>query len=124
LTCRTGKSPFRWTNRELKAFDRLRIAVSSAPVLRCLDLDLPTFVTSDASRYSLCAVLEQEEDGHRRPAAFFSRSMQAAEQNYHPQEQELLVVVDSLRYWRAYLHGRPFTAFVATRTTREKGGRG
>jgi RNase H-like domain found in reverse transcriptase len=61
LTFLTGKSPFRWTNREQNAFDRLRIAVSSAPVLRCFDPDLPTFITSDASEYVLCAFLEQEE---------------------------------------------------------------
>ena len=34
--------------------------------------------------------------------------MSPAEQNYHPQEQELLAIVEALRHWRAYLHGRPF----------------
>jgi RNase H-like domain found in reverse transcriptase/Reverse transcriptase (RNA-dependent DNA polymerase) len=112
LTCLTGKDPFLWGNREKKSFDRLRIAVSSAPVLRSFDPTLPTFVTTDASGYAFGAVLEQEEASHRRPVAFFSRSMQAAKQTYHPKEQELLAVVDSLRNWCAYLHGRHFTVFT------------
>jgi nicotinic acid phosphoribosyltransferase len=69
--------------------------------------DLSTCVTTDASGYAIGAVLEQTDSGSRRLAAFFSRTMSPAEQSYHTQEQELLAIVESLRHWRAYIHGRP-----------------
>jgi hypothetical protein len=108
LTKITGNIPFTWTSVEQEAFDALRIAVTSAPVLRAFDPDLPTFVTTDASGYAIGAVLEQKTSDSCRPVAYFSRTMSPAEQNYHPQEQELLAIIESLRHWRAYLHGRPF----------------
>lgn len=112
LTELTGNVPFQWNDKCDIAFQRLRLAVSSAPVLRCFDPDLPIFVTTDASGLAVGAVLEQEEEGQRRPVAYFSRNMQPAEQNYHPQEQELLAIVEALRHWRAYLHGRRFTVLT------------
>lgn len=108
LTKITGNVPFNWTNYEQNAFDKLRKAVTSAPVLRAFDPELSTCVTTDASGYAIGAVLEQTDSESRRPVAFFSRTMSPAEQNYHPQEQELLAIVEALRHWRAYLHGRPF----------------
>ena len=41
--------------------------------------------------------------------AFTSRTLDSAEQNYAPHELELLAIVDTLRAWRSYLHGRKFT---------------
>lgn len=112
LTYLTGKVPFKWNRAASDAFERLKVAVSSAPVLRCFDPTLPIFVTTDASGYAVGGVLEQDADGARRPVAYFSRTMNPAELNYHPQEKELLAIVESLRHWRAYLHGRTFTVLT------------
>jgi RNase H-like domain found in reverse transcriptase len=67
-------------------------------------------VTTDASGFAIGAVLEQDEDGFRRPVAYFSRTMNPHENNYHAQEQEILAIVEALRRWRSYLHGRTFLA--------------
>ena len=108
LTRITGNVPFTWTACEQNSFDKLRIAVTRAPVLRAFNPEFSTCVTTDASGYAIGAVLEQTDSDSRRPVEFFSRTMSPAEQNYHPQEQELLAIVEALRHWRAYLHGRPF----------------
>jgi hypothetical protein len=112
LTKLTGNSEFVWDEVSQNSFDRLKTTLCSAPVLRTYDPSLPIQVTTDASGNAIGAVLEQEEDGYRRPVAFFSRTMNPHEQNYHTQEQELLAIVEALRHWRSYLHGQTFNVFT------------
>ena len=108
LTQLTGNVDFVWSETTQSSFEILKHALCSAPVLRTYDPVLPITVTTDASGFAIGAVLEQDEDGIRRPVAYFSRTMNPHEQNYHAQEQELLAIVESIRYWRSYLHGHPF----------------
>ena len=90
--------------------------MASAPVLMSFDPLGDIFVTTDASKYAIGSVLEQKDtDNPRspiRPVAFYSRTMNPAEQNYAPHESELLAIIDTLRVWRAYLHGRRFTVYT------------
>jgi RNase H-like domain found in reverse transcriptase/Integrase zinc binding domain len=53
-------------------------------------------------------VLERDEANSRRPVAYFSRTMDPHDQNYHAQEQKLFAIVESLRLWRPNLHGQTF----------------
>ncbi len=52
--------------------------------------------------------MEQDGPDGRRTVAFTSRTLNAAEQNYAAHDLELLGIVDTLRAWRCYLHGRKF----------------
>jgi hypothetical protein len=47
------------------------------------------------------------QEGH--PVAFYSRKLSGPEQNYSVSDIEMLAVIASLREWRCYLEGRPFT---------------
>ena len=87
------------------AFDGLKEAISTEPVLRLLDLDLPFEVQTDASDRALGGVLVQE--GH--PVVFESRKLNNAEQRYSTHEKEMTVVVHCLQQWRHYLLGSIFT---------------
>jgi hypothetical protein len=111
LTRLTGNSDCSSDESAQDSFERLQNALRSAPVLRTYDSSLPIQVATDASVNAIGAVLEQEEDGHRRPLAFFSRTMNPHEQNYHTLD-ELLAIVKALRHWRSYLHGQRFTVFI------------
>jgi len=53
--------------------------------------------------------LEQEENGIRRPVAYYSRKLSPAEQRYTTRERECLAVKQCLLVWRHYLLGAPFT---------------
>jgi RNase H-like domain found in reverse transcriptase len=99
---------FLWSETTQSSFENVKRALCSAPVLRTYDPALPITVTTDASGFAIGAVLEQDEDVMRRPVAYFSRTMNPYEQNYHAKEQELLAIVESIRYWRSYLHGYTF----------------
>ena len=87
------------------AFEGLKEAISTEPVLRLPDLDLPFEVQTDASDRALGGVLVQE--GH--PMAFESRKLNNAEQRYSTHEKETTVVVHCLQQWRHYLLGSIFT---------------
>ena len=109
LTALTKDVPFVWTEITQEAFENLKKKVTSAPVLQTFHPDYETVVTTDASTVAIGAVLEQDRPSGRHPVAFTSRTLNSAEQNYAPHELELLAIVDTLRAWRSYLHGRKFT---------------
>jgi hypothetical protein len=90
-----------WGPDQEKAFEWVKQALTSAPVLAVPDLSKPFQVTIDASVEGIGAVLEQEG----RPVAFESRKLTDAEVRYTTTEQEMLAVVHALRVWRCYLEG-------------------
>ncbi|KAG6517981.1 hypothetical protein ZIOFF_021381 [Zingiber officinale] len=87
-----------------EAFERLKAAIASEPVLRLPDFELPFEVHMDASDRAIGGVLVQE--GH--PVAFESRKLNAAEQKYSAHEKEMVAVVHCLQVWRVYLLGTKF----------------
>jgi hypothetical protein len=91
--------PFRWGPDQQAAFDRLKLLLTTAPVLRLPDFSKPFEVITDASVNGTGAVLMQE--GH--PIAFASKKLSPAERNYTTGEQELLAVINALKEWRCYL---------------------
>ena len=75
--------PFHWDQEQQKAFDDLKTAFTTAPILRLWNPELPTKVEVDASGFATGGViLQQQEDEHWRPVAFQSSSMNDAERNY------------------------------------------
>jgi len=99
---------FIWTPGCQSAFDRLKMALTTAPVLAFPDFRKPFILATDASTHALGAVLSQEIDGREHPVAYASRTLQPAEKNYTTTELELLSLVWSTKHFRCYLLGREF----------------
>jgi hypothetical protein len=97
--------PYEWTTHHNDAFNQLKTAVSSAPILIIPNPQLQYTVTTDASGYAIGAALQQDHGNGLQPCAFLSRKMNDAERNYAVHEQELLAIVHALREWRHYLLG-------------------
>lgn len=97
-----------WTDECQEAFDKLKSAVASEPVLKLPDFELPFEVHTDASDRAIGGVLVQE--GH--PIAFESRKLKEAEQRYSVHEKEMAAVVHCLDAWRHYLLGTKFTVMT------------
>ena len=99
---------YSWTPECESAFNALKLAISSAPVLAHPDPDKPFVVETDASDFAIGCVLSQEDsDGDLRPCAFYSRGLKPAERNYPIYEKELLAIKVALEEWRHYLEGSP-----------------
>ena len=75
---------------QFEAIKKLKELVTSSPVLKFFDNNLPTRVSSDASKRGLGAVLEQEHEDKWSPVPFASRTLTTSEENYCPLEKEAL----------------------------------
>ena len=93
-----------------RAFDKIKEAAITAPVLAFFQLGLPTFLETDASKDTVAgALMQTQTDGSTRPVGYFSKTMSPAETSYPIQDRELLAVVRALDFWRSELIGIPFT---------------
>src|ERR1700749_2529932 len=107
---------FEWASSQEQAFNKLKQAVCSAPILLIPDANLPYAVISDASGFAIGAALCQDHGKGLQPCAYLSRKMNDHERNYPVHEQELLAIVHALREWRHYLLGNRFTVVTDHRS--------
>ncbi|KAK3515288.1 hypothetical protein QTP70_013484 [Hemibagrus guttatus] len=105
-----------WTPAATHAFQMLKQAFTTAPLLVHPDPELPFIVEVDASTTGVGAVLSQQQGNPRKlhPCAFFSRKLNPAEVNYDIGNRELLAVKLALEEWRHWLKGakHPFTVLT------------
>ena len=104
------KVTWRWEKEEEKAFLQLKVALTTAPILRLPNFDLQFTLTTDASDNALGAILEQDFGNGLQPIAYASRKLNATEARYSAYERELLGLVWAIGQWRQYLDGRRFVA--------------
>lgn len=97
----------KWTAEASVAFECIKTALATAPVLVMPDFDKSFAVECDACEVAKAvgAVLMQE--GH--PVAYMSKKLGGPELNYSASDMEMMAVVYALREWRCYLEGQPFT---------------
>jgi predicted aspartyl protease len=78
-----------WGADEQRAFEALKEALSSTPVLCAPEPSGEYILRTDASATGIGAVLTQKQNGRERVVAYHSRKLIAAERNYPTHEQEL-----------------------------------
>lgn len=107
---RNGKDApkFQWNEKAEEAFNVLKNALVTAPVLAVPNFDLPFTVACDSSQYGIGGVISQEIDGQDHPIAFVSRSLTKNERNYSATEREMLSIIFSVEKFQAYLGSRKF----------------
>ena len=110
------RGKFVWTDKAKGAFEALKIAFTSAPMLLHFDPARRIKLETDASDFALSGILSQlvEETGQWHPIAFWSRKMTPAEINYGVGEKEMLAIVEACKNWRHYLEGANFPVKVLT----------
>jgi hypothetical protein len=112
-------SVWKWGTEERNAFEGLKKAFTSAPVLRQFDEELVCTVETDASDYAIAAVAsqrfpEKNRESIYRPVGFFSRKLKDAEINYTVHDKELLAIVESFKHWKPNLVGNRHRIEVIT----------
>ncbi|KAK0596062.1 hypothetical protein LWI29_012502 [Acer saccharum] len=85
------------------AFDTLKDALTTTPVIVPPNWELLFELMCDASDYAIGAVLGQRVDKVPHVIYYASRTLNEAQLNYSTTEKELLAVVFALEKFRAYL---------------------
>nr|GEV22261.1 Ty3/gypsy retrotransposon protein [Tanacetum cinerariifolium] len=98
------KDCFGWNEEAQIAFDMLKGALSSAPVLALPDPTKQFVLEKDASEGGLGTVLMQE----RHPVSFFSRAISPRQSALSVYEKELLAIMMAVKQWHYYLITSPF----------------
>ena len=70
-----------WDQQHQKAFEELKTALTTAPVLGFAEFTKPFILETDASHDGLSAILSQDQDGQRRVLAYASRRLRPTEKN-------------------------------------------
>ena len=109
-----ANTPYIWGSQQQHAFDSLKAALTSAPVLAFPDHKLPFVVGTDASDFAIGAVLQQDHGTGLQPLAFLSTKLNDAERNYPVHEKELLAIVRSIHQLGHHLRGAQHTIVVYT----------
>ncbi|PNX72062.1 monoglyceride lipase, partial [Trifolium pratense] len=106
LTELTKKEGFKWNEAAAEAFQKLKVAVTTAPVLVLPNFKLPFEIECDASGRGVGAVLMQM----RHPIAYFSKALASSKLYKSAYDKELMALVLAIQHWPHYLLGRRFTA--------------
>ena len=107
LTDLFRQTQFAWNPAAEHAFLQLKVALTTAPVLRLPDFSKVFDVSIYASGSGVGAVLSQ--DSH--PVSYFSEKLTDAKRCYSNYDRELFAVIQALKFWRHYLLYRDFTLY-------------
>ncbi|RVW78246.1 Retrovirus-related Pol polyprotein from transposon 412 [Vitis vinifera] len=110
--CHFMDAKFEWDDKCQRSFELLKQFLTSAPIVRAPNWELPFEVMCDSSDYAIGAVLGQREDGKPYVIYYASKSLNDAQKNYTTTEKELLAVVYALDKFRAYLIGSSIVVFT------------
>ncbi|XP_042409815.1 uncharacterized protein LOC121998995 [Zingiber officinale] len=86
-----------------EAFNKLREALISSPIVCSPDWLLPFELMCDASNFAVGVVLAQGVEGAPHVISYASKTLDSTQSNYTTTEKELLAIVFALDKFRSYL---------------------
>ena len=104
----TTKERFKCTDVEQKAFDDIKHAVSHDTLLAYSDFNKIFDIHTDASDHQLGAVISQEA----KPISFYIRKLTERHKRYTVTENELLIIVETLKEFRTILLGQQLKIYT------------
>ena len=103
-----NKNVLEWSQEQIDCFKKLKMCLTTNPILILPDIDKTFFLRTDASCDGMGAVLLQEADGILRPVSYGSKKFTDAERRYCCTERECYAIVWAVHKFREYLFGREF----------------
>ncbi|KAE9038084.1 hypothetical protein PR001_g8114 [Phytophthora rubi] len=98
-----------WSEAQEFAFERVKMLLTTRPLLLYPNFKLPFRLVTDANKVGLDAYLMQNHGHGWQPIAYGSKVNNSEESNYSIPELECLAVIWSIQLFRPYLYGRAFT---------------
>lgn len=99
---------FDWSETCQTAFDTLKRALTSSPILSYPTSTDLFILDTDASNEGMGAVLSQVQNGIEHVICYYSKAFSKPERRYCVTRRELLAVVASIKNFHHYLYGRYF----------------
>ena len=113
LTLLTHKhARFLWGHDQQKAFEELKIKLTTSPVLAHPILNKPYKLYTDASQYAVGAVLAQDIGDGERVIQYLSKQLTEGQQKWPTIEREGYAIVYAINKLRHYLLGAKFTVYT------------
>ena len=103
---------FAWDEDCQRSFEELTAYLTTTPIVRAPNWQLPFEVMCDASDLAIGAVLGQREEGKPYVVYYACKTLNEAQRNYTTTKKELLEVVYALDKFRAYLVGSDIIIFI------------
>ena len=97
---------FSWSEDCHRAFQTLKVVLTSTPILAYPCAEGQYILDTDASDKAMGAVLSQIQGDQERVIAFMSKSFTKAEQRYCVTRKEMCALVTALKQYKHYLYGR------------------
>lgn len=97
-----NKVEWNWTKEQEKAFDELKLAFSSTPILKFYNTNEDVTIQVDASMNGFGAALLQ----NGQPVAYASKALSQAQRNYPPIELEAAAIRWACGKFHEYVYGK------------------
>lgn len=99
-----------WGIEQQEAWDRIKIILTTQPVLSLYDPRKDHVLATDASNDFIGGtLLQREDDGELHPVMYASRKCQDRETRYDIQNKEMLAIVWCCSRFYRFIYGAPFT---------------
>jgi len=106
---------FDWSQPQEEAFNKIKEAFCTAPVLHNPDPQQQFAIATDASLVTTGGILLQKDNnGDYHPCFYLSESLGPAERNYQIYDRELLAIIRAITHWRHFLLSSPHPVIVFT----------
>jgi hypothetical protein len=100
---------FQWTPECEEAFQNLKQALISAPILAMPDFNRDFILTTDASNCAVSYILSQKDDqGGERVIEYGANALQGNQLHWTVSEKEAYAILLGTRKFSMYLLARPF----------------
>jgi hypothetical protein len=90
---------FHWNEQRESAFKAIKEQLTQETMLTYPQFDQPFIVYTDASKKQIGGIVTQDD----KPLGFFSRKLTDTQRRYPVTEQELLAIVETLKYFKHML---------------------
>ena len=103
---------FVWTAKENIAFETLKTALITAPVLVFPNFGKTFYISVDASDYAVGAYISNEKPPNDRPIEYYSKALTAPQRNYSTTHKELLAIILAIEKFQHYIWGKHFVLYT------------
>ena len=109
----SAKVPFIWSDIHQEAFEKMKTDLQNTPGLKHRNLELPLYLSTDASGSRCGATLYQKTDSDDfETIGYFSKVFSPAEMRLSSRHREILALSYGIKHFEFHLIGAEFHAFV------------